>query len=328
MAQHVVFISAAVTEELLQWPAMIAGLRHAYSAPHNSHTSFRAVARGEGAWLRSLVSIPPTSQFMGAKIFGRTTSRQVTYLVPLFDRISSELVALVDGRHLTARRTAATSAVAVDRLFSQKALRLGVLGSGGEARSHVEAISHVRKIERLAVYSPSASKRQQFAQHFAETLGIPCIACEDAQAVVTSSNLIVAAARSRDETPIINGEWLESGSLLVSIGSTIPEQRELDVKSIERCDLIVCDMLHEVRDETGDFIAAKSQGVALNEKLVTLNELIMGAIDDRVSKARLPMYKSVGAAVQDVTVAEIAYVAALKAGCAADLGFELDIHHV
>jgi len=103
MARNVVFISAASTEAVLDWPSMINGLRRAYSVPHQSHTSYRAVARGEGVWLRSLVSVPPTSELMGAKIFGRTARRQVTYLVPLFDQASSELVALVDGRHLTAR---------------------------------------------------------------------------------------------------------------------------------------------------------------------------------------------------------------------------------
>ncbi|MEN9491013.1 MAG: hypothetical protein RJA63_1462 [Pseudomonadota bacterium] len=328
MSTKPVFISAEVTESVLDWPSMIEGLRAAYAVPHGDRTSFRAVARDEGVWLRSLVSVPPASRVMGAKIFGRSSGRCVTYLVPLFDRESSELLALIDGRHLTAMRTAATSAVAVERLTQPGPVRLGVLGSGGEARAHVHAIASVRPVESLTVYSTTPAKRELFAKELARELNVPCRAVGQPEQAVREANLVVCAARSHDESPVINGDWLTPGTLLVSIGSTIPEQRELDLRSIERSDLIICDMLHEVVDETGDFIAAKKQGLPFEDKLGTLNELLLGRLDARVKAARLPMYKSVGAALQDLTVAELAYRRALEQGKARELDFELTVQHV
>jgi len=323
-----VFISAEVTESVLDWPSMIGAIRQSYAAPHADRTSFRAVARDGGVWLRSLVSVPPAGQVMGAKVFGRSSGRGVSYLVPLFDRESSELLALIDGRHLTALRTAATSAVAVDLLAPQRPVRVGALGSGGEARAHVKAIASVRPIESVTVYSPTELKREQFAVDLARELGVPCKAVAHPEQAVKEANLVVCAARSHDERPVLDGNWLMDGTLLVSIGSTIPEQRELDLRSIERCDLIVCDMVHEVVDETGDFIEANARGLEFRSKLATLNDLVLGRVDDRVKTARLPMYKSVGAAIQDVTVAELAWRRALDKGLARELDIALTVQQV
>lgn len=323
-----VFISAEVTELVLDWPSMIDAIRQSYAVPHGDRTSFRAVARDGGVWLRSLVSVPPASRVMGAKIFGRSSGRGVSYLLPLFDRESSELLALIDGRHLTALRTAATSAVAVERLMRPGPVRLGVIGSGGEARAHVKAIAQVRPIETVTVYSPTPHKREQFAADLASELGVKCRAVGHPEQAVAESNVVVCAARSHDERPVLDGDWLADGTLLVSIGSTIPEQRELDMRSIERCDLIVCDMLHEVVDETGDFIEAKAQGLDFGGKLATLNDLVLGRVADRVQAARLPMYKSVGAAIQDLTVAELAWRRALDQGLARELDMALTVQRV
>ncbi|RMO82907.1 Ornithine cyclodeaminase [Pseudomonas syringae pv. philadelphi] len=322
------FISAEVTETVLDWPSMIDAIRCSYAVPHGNRTSFRAVARDEGVWMRSLVSVPPNSAVMGAKIFGRSSGRGVSYLVPLFDRVTSELLALIDGRHLTALRTAATSAVAVDLLAKPGALNLGVIGSGGEARAHVKAIANVRSIDSIAVYSPTPQKREQFAADLARELNVKCHAVSHAEQAVSNADLVVCAARSHDERPVLDGNWLMQGTLLVSIGSTIPEQRELDIRSIERCDLIVCDMLHEVADETGDFIEAKAQGLNFSSKLATLNDLVLGRLSERVRTSRMPMYKSVGAAIQDLTVAELAWRRAVDAGLARELEMSLTLQQV
>lgn len=328
MSTKPVFVSAATTARVLTWSDMIDALRAAYAAEHDERTSFRAVARGSGTWIRALVSVPPAGKYMGAKIFGRTQQRQVTYLVPLFDKESSELVAIIDARHLTALRTAATSAVAIDRLLRKDNVTVGIIGSGGEAQAHLKAVAAVRKLKRTCVYSPTPASRERFAATFQDSLGITCVASRDASDAVKDADLVILAARSKDETPTINGDWLKPGALVVSVGSTLPEQRELDVRSIEISDLIVCDMVHEVVNETGDFIAAKAQGVAFETKLASLNDLVLGKIDDRVRESRASMYKSVGAAIQDIAVAEIACQRAVQLGLAVELDIPLEIHRV
>jgi ornithine cyclodeaminase/alanine dehydrogenase len=92
---------------------------------------------------------------------------------------------------------------------------------------------------------------------------------------------------------------------------TLPEQREIDEEVVARCDLIVCDMVEEVIEETGDMIAAKKAGVAMHDKTVSLNAVLSGPAGGRVAGAKLPMFKSVGAAIQDVVVAELALTKAI-----------------
>jgi ornithine cyclodeaminase/alanine dehydrogenase len=323
-----VFVSAAATAAVLDWGEMIGAVRAAYAVPHAPQTSVRAVARGAGTSIRGLVSAPPASRCMGAKVFGVARTRQVTYLLPLFDQETAELVALVDALHITALRTAATSAVAADRLAPRRPATLGVLGSGAEAQAHVRALAAVRTLKGVRLFSPNPAHRERAAQTLERELRVPCVPAAAPVAAVEGADIVVAAARSHDETPILDGDWLAPGALLVSIGSTVPEQRELDVRSIEVCDLIVCDALHEVVDETGDFLAAKAAGVAFADKLATLNDLVARRLDARVAAARQPMYKSVGAAVQDVVIGEIAYRAAVAQGLAAEIDARLEIKHV
>ena len=94
--------------------------------------------------------------------------------------------------------------------------------------------------------------------------------------------------------PTLYADWIRDGATVVSIGSTVPEQREIDVGVIDRCDLIVCDAVHEVAGETGDMIAATQAGITFDDKVVSLNALMRGELTDRLAAARLPLFKSVG----------------------------------
>jgi ornithine cyclodeaminase/alanine dehydrogenase len=321
---HPVFVSAEASRQALAFPDVIAALRAAYSVPHKPLTSPpRVVTRGEGNWLRALAAAPPNARYMGAKIFGFGRSKSVSYLIALFEQDTGALAALVDANLITAYRTAATSAVAVDRMAPAGAAALGVLGSGLEAQMHVRAIAATRKISALKVFSPTAANREAFAAKLGAELGIRCEPVASAEAAVAAASIVVAAARSHDETPILAGRWLRDGMLVVSIGSTLPEQREIDEEVVSRCDLIVCDIPDEVIHETGDMLAAKAAGVQFEHKIVSLNDLMTGMAADKLAAARRPMFKSVGAAIQDVVVAELVVDKARAAGLAqpTPLGF-------
>lgn len=312
-ASGTLFLTADETETVLSWPDMIAALRKAYGMELDAGASPpRVVARGSGAWLRALAAIPPGGRFMGSKVFGFSRSRNVSYLITLFDQQSGEVAGLIDANAVTALRTAATSALAVD-LIAPKSLRsVAVLGSGSEARSHIRAVAAVRDFEEVRVFSPTPDNRERFADNFTAETGIACRTAAAARGAVEGADLVIAAARSRDETPILHGDWLVPGMTVVSIGSTLPDQHEIDARTVEVCDVIVCDMPEEVAEETGDMLAARAAGVAFEHKMVSLNELVRGNCADLVAAARLPMFKSVGAAIQDIAVAELAYEKAIE----------------
>jgi ornithine cyclodeaminase/alanine dehydrogenase len=317
------FVSAAATERVLAWPDIVARLRQAYAEPHGPAVSPpRTLARGNGNWLRTLTAVPPGARFMGAKIFGLGRRPSVEYVIALFEQETGRIAGFVDAHYVTAYRTGATSAVAVDRLAPPDAAAIGMLGSGLEARSHLRALAAVRPIESVKVFSPTAANRDGFAAAFEKELGVRCTPVASAEAAVAESTIVVAAARSRDESPILLGKWLRRGMLTVSIGSTIPEQREIDPAVVDACDLIVCDNVEEVVHETGDMIAAKKAGIRFDHKLASLNDLAAGRIDDKVAAAHLPMFKSVGAAIQDVIVAELAFEKAVAQGLATALPIE------
>jgi ornithine cyclodeaminase/alanine dehydrogenase len=264
---------------------------------------------------------------MGAKLFGLGRAKAANHLIVLFDQATGKLAALVDGGLATAFRTAATSAVAIDRLAKPGPLRVGLLGSGVEAHHHLEALASIREIASVKVFSPRAANREAFAATFGDTLGIAVTAEDTPQAAIGDMDVVVAAARANGEQPILLGSWIAPDQIIASIGSTLPEQRELDVSVIEGADLIVCDTLDEVVEETGDMIAALAAGQDISGKLMSLNEAMQPSADTRIAGARYPLYKSVGSGLQDVIVAELALERAVAAGLAQQSAIHLHTRH-
>lgn len=298
-----IFLTDADVRAAFDWSAAIAALRSTYSAPV-SDAMFppRTMARGDGIWLRTLSGVLPDQTVLGAKLIScNPREHVVSYLVALFDQRTMALVALLDANSITGFRTAATSALAADLLANADARHVAVIGSGFEARAHVRALAAIRPIDRLAVFSPRETSRAAFAADLAE-LGFPILQTTSAADAVAGADIVICAARSRDETPTIDGAWLAPGMTVVSIGSTLPEQRELDAKTIERAALIVADMQEEVALDSGDMIAARAEGVEFESKLVSLAEVVGGTRAGRTNREQIIIYKSVGAAAQDLAV--------------------------
>lgn len=323
MTASPVFVSAEASAAVFHWGEAVKILQSAYSASEQpASTPPRTVARGSQAWLRCLPAIPSTGRYFGAKLMGRSNSAAVPgaeYVIVLFDRETSSIAAIVDANLITGYRTAATSAAALDRMAAPGAARLAVLGSGLEASMHVRGFAAVRPLEEVVVFSPTPGRRQAFAETMAAELGVKCRAVAEPAEAVDGATIVLAAARSRGEQPILFGEWLRHDSLVVSIGSTVPEQRELDTSVVSRADFIVCDMLEEVLHETGDMIAASADGIDVAGRAFSLGALMRGQIEPERLAASSPMYKSVGGGLQDVVIAEMVLGRALEAGLATPL---------
>lgn len=314
-----VFVSATAAEAVFSWSDAIAAVRAAYEAPlEPAALPQRAVGRSEGSWLRTLPALP-AGRYFGAKLMGMSTtapSPAVQYVVVLYDRETSRIAAFVDGNHVTAYRTAATSAAALDRLAPPGAMRLAVLGSGLEASMHVHAFRSVREVEELVVYSPTPERRAAFAAEFGGR------AVDEPRQAVAGATVVLAAARSRGELPILFGDWLAPNMVVVSIGSTVPEQREIDVSVVEWCDVIVCDDVEAVSCETGDMLEAAKADIAFADKTFSLHAFFTGELDARLASAERRMFKSVGSGLQDVVVASLLLERAQAAGLATPLPIE------
>jgi alanine dehydrogenase len=321
--QAPVFVSSDAARTVFQWKDAITALQQAYGLPiPTKATPPRTVAILEKTWLRTLPAIPPGGRYFGAKLMGSNMGDAppgIEYVIVLFDRTTNHIAAFVDGNLVTGFRTAATSAAALDRLAPQGPVRLAVLGSGLEASMHTRAFASVRQLTQITVFSPTADRREAFAAAVTSDLGIPARGVASAREAVEGADIVLTAARSRGEEPILFGDWLQPGATVVSIGSTIPEQREIDVSVVERSDLIICDTLEEVLNETGDMIAARAAGIGFHDKAFSLADLMNGACDAQLSRAKAPMFKSVGGGLQDIVVAELILTKALEAGLATPL---------
>ena len=196
---------------------------------------------------------------------------------------------------------------------------VAVLGSGFEATMHIRGRRQHPGAEQRAVFSPTPNRRAAFAAVVTDELGVPAEAAQTPEEATKCADVVIAAARSRGEAPIVYGQWLAPGAVVLSIGSTVPQQREIDASVVDRADLIVCDVLDEVLDGTGDMIAATASGIEFRHKAVSLTDVLTGACDQRLDAAHNLMYKSVGSGLQDIVVAELVLTQALRAGLATEL---------
>lgn len=308
------FISDADVATLADWRSAVAALAAAYAADvQPAMVPPRSMARGDGIWLRGLTAVSPSGATMGCKLIAASPrARRASYLISLFDQGTMALSALIDGNRVTGLRTAATAALAVDRLAPQRPLTVGVIGSGFEARNALECLAAVRTLQAVRVFSPTPASRDRFAEGFRPGLEIAAVASP--QSAVQDADVVLCAARSKDESPVLCGAWLPAGCTVVSLGSTLPEQREVDEQTMARAACIVADMPNEVMHDTGDGIAAAKARVDLAGKLVSLSDLVAGRIAPRRSAGDIVLYKSVGSALQDIVVAEMLLARARQLG--------------
>lgn len=308
------FISDADVAALADWRSAVAALAAAYAADVKpAMVPPRSMARGDGIWLRGLTAVSPSGATMGCKLIAASPrARRASYLISLFDQETMALSALIDGNRVTGLRTAATAALAVDSLAPQRPLTVGLLGSGFEARNALECLAAVRTLQAVRVFSPTPASRDRFAEGFRPGLQIAAVASP--QGAVEGADVVLCAARSRDESPVLRGAWLPDGCTVVSLGSTLPEQREVDEQTMARAACIVADMPEEVMHDTGDAIAAAKAGVDLAGRLVSLADLVAGRIVPRRSATDIVLYKSVGSALQDIAVAEMLLARARQLG--------------
>jgi len=305
----------AAVRSAFDWNRAVSAVRDAYAgAVDASRYPGRGIARGDHGWLRTLSGIPAGDELMGVKIISVSMEKvRGALLIALFDQRTAELVALLDAHAITGYRTAATSALAADMLAAPGPVSVAMIGSGFEAKNHLRALSAVRPLTSVQVYSPRQDSRSRFVSELSD-VPAPVMPAESAAAAVAKASLVICAARSRDETPVLDGNWLRAGATVVSIGSTLPEQREVHSNVIALADLIIADVVDEVLDETGDLLAAQAEGIDVTGDVGSLADLVGGRHPGRTSSDQIVLYKSVGSAVQDLAVADICVRSADRLG--------------
>ncbi|MFP3203476.1 MAG: ornithine cyclodeaminase family protein [Sulfolobus sp.] len=214
---------------------------------------------------------------------------------------TGEILGLFDSNLITGLRTGALNGLAVDILSRKDSSKLGVIGSGFEARWLTMFTLQVRDINEIKVYSPNPSHRKEFVNIFNSIVNTKDF---ENPKEVTNSDIIITATNSKD--PVLYGDWIREGTHISSIG-TLPDRRELDVSVIKRANLIVADYKKFVVKEAGDILYALNNSVINYEKILELNDIIKGKISVKRSNEDITLYKSVGYAFLDLVAAEYLY---------------------
>jgi thiomorpholine-carboxylate dehydrogenase len=258
--------------------------------------------------LRSIIPVPAHGGLFGLMpaVYGDVLGAKLVMVYPgnadrglpthlatvqLFRAMTGELLATMDGRLITEMRTAAVSAVATKLLARPDAHVLAILGSGVQARSHIQALRLVRAFDEIRIWSPTAAHAKQCA----EEVGGVAMPAEDA---VRGADVVVTVTGSGE--PVLRGAWLSDGTHVNAVGAVGPARRELDEEAMRGA--VIVESREAALAESGDILIAQAPIYA------ELGELLAGS--KPMPRARTTIFKSLGQAVEDIAAARLVYDAA------------------
>jgi ornithine cyclodeaminase/alanine dehydrogenase-like protein (mu-crystallin family) len=227
----------------------------------------------------------------------------------LLDARNGQTLALMDAGPLTAKRTAAVSALATDHLATEGATDAGFIGAGVQARSHAVALKAIRPITRIKAFSRTSAHAEEFAQWASQELGLEARAVDTAEEAAAGSDIVTCATPAT--SPILEGSWLESGTHLNVIGSG--PAREVDGETYRRAGKVVVDSREHSLGEARDLVTYLEQGILTEADIhAELGELVTGAKPGRENDEEITLFRSVGLAVEDVAAARYVFDAATR----------------
>ena len=301
--------------------------------------AFAALGRGEASMpQRQIVWLPEKAGALGLmpahlNALGVLGVKAVTFFprnegtnidshqgaVLLFEAGRGRLLAVMDATSVTAVRTAAVTGLATRLLAREDAGDLALVGSGVQARTHLEAMLLVRTIRRVRVASKTFEKAKAFAERESKRHSIAVTPCATVREAVEGADIVCAATSSR--TPVVLGEWLSPGAHVNAVGSSVAAARELDAAAVARSRFFV-DRREAALAEAGDFLLARQEGAVTDDHIAgDLGEVLLGAVEGRRDANEITAFKSVGLAVEDVAAAQHIYGKARGSGIGKFLEF-------
>ncbi|HEX5731265.1 MAG TPA: ornithine cyclodeaminase family protein [Blastocatellia bacterium] len=299
---------------------------------------FRALARGDAAVPTRLhleipesrgvlLDMPSRARLDGETVVGTKTvtvfennsarnldSVQAVYL--LIDGETGAPLALMEGRFITAIRTAATSALATRLLASGEKKRLGVFGAGVQARFHIEAMLEVAEVVMIMIASRNETKAAALRESVTSLYNISCDVVPPEHAA-SKANLICTCTSS--PAPLFDGALIQPGTHVNAVGAFTPAARELDSEAIRRARVFV-DAEEAAGQEAGDLLIPIAEGgIDPSHIKGTLAELVAGKVPGRISPEEITIFKSTGVAIEDLVTARLAYKKALALGVGASV---------
>jgi len=233
-------------------------------------------------------------------------------VVLLFDPRNGSPVAVLDGREITAIRTAAATAVATDALARKNVKTLAVFGYGEQAHTHIEAVPRVRGFERILVWGRDLGKATAFCQEESARHGRTITAIGSAEEAAVQADVICTTTAAKE--PFFFAEWLRPGQHLNVVGSSVPITSEIDVETVARSRLYV-DFKDSALALAGDFRRAKDAGAVDDSHILgSIGDVLTGKVAGRRSDEEITLFKSLGMVSEDIVSADFIYREAERRG--------------
>ena len=241
-----------------------------------------------------------------------------SFQVSLYDADTGKLICYTQANRLGQLRTGATTGVAVKHLANPGDATVGIIGTGGQSPTQLEAVSKVRGIKNVKAFSRTQDRREEFARRMSDSLGVDVTATATNEEAVRDCDIVLCIAATME--PVVEGAWLKRGSTVIGAGPTTWRAREVDEATITEADKLFVDATEQAGLEAGDICSAVDKGLVQWSKVQELRHVVSGAIKGRDDAGQIVYAKMMGTGVADVAAAKLAYDSAKAAG----LGTEMD----
>ncbi|MDP6548980.1 MAG: ornithine cyclodeaminase family protein [Dehalococcoidia bacterium] len=254
---------------------------------------------------------------MGVKTY-TIIKGKYSFQVSLYDADTGKLLCYTQANRLGQLRTGATTGIAIKHLSNSDAATVGIIGTGNQASTQLEAACKVRNIKRIKAFSRTQERRDAFARSMTEALGIEVVSAATNQEAVSGSDIVICIANAME--PVLEGDWLSPGSTVIAAGPTSWRAKEVDDATLVRADKIFVDSVDQAIIEVGDMASAVDRGVLQWSRLQELRHVVAGTAAGRDTADQIILAKLMGTGVADVASAKLACDRATTAG----IGLEME----
>jgi alanine dehydrogenase len=271
-----------------------------------------------GAFFHHMAAADVTENLVATKQYTYVGGK-LKFVVSLFSTETGDLLALIEADAMGQMRTGAATGVATKYLARVDAKTAAIIGTGGQARTQLEAIAAVRKLQRAKVYGREAGRRESFAQEMSAKLGIS-VESAASSAEATEGAAIVCTATTASHA-VVNAGAISPGTHINAIGANHMKKRELDAETVAKCDRIFVDSIEQSRQEAGDLVLGFVGHEKRWDTVRELSSLVAGICHGRSGDAQITLFKSNGIAAWDLAAAAAVYRLAKERGLGRTLPF-------
>jgi alanine dehydrogenase len=258
----------------------------------------------DGAFFHHMEAADVPGGFVATKQYTYVGGK-LKFLVSLFSTKNGDLLSLIEADILGQMRTGAASGVATKYLARKDAGTAGIVGTGLQARTQLEAIAAVRELKSVKVYGRDTERREKFASETSARFGISVKAVTTAAEATADVSIICTATTANQ--PVVSGDGVSPGTHINAIGANHMKKRELDAATVAKCSRIYVDSIEQSRQEAGDLVLGFARHEQRWDTVRELSSLVAGICPGRTDDSQITLFKSNGIAAWDLAAAICVY---------------------